>query len=140
MAEIEKDTKNNQPQKDTDSKTLKEAIPSKIKISQITITSSPLPPPEVLEKYKEIDPSLPDRLVKMIEREQRHRHLITFLGEIFGFIVVLGGFISAIVLGIYGKEWLAGTIGLGAIASIVGAYFYGKREAIKEQNQKKEND
>ena len=140
MAEIEKDTKNNQPQKDADSKTLKEAIPSKIKISQITITSSPLPPPEVLEKYKEIDPSLPDRLVKMIEREQRHRHLITFLGEIFGFIVVLGGFISAIVLGIYGKEWLAGTIGLGAIASIVGAYFYGKREAIKEQNQKKEKD
>ena len=140
MAEIEKDTKNNQPQKDADSKTLKEAIPSKIKISQITITSSPLPPPEVLEKYKEIDPSLPDRLVKMIEREQRHRHLITFLGEIFGFIVVLGGFISAIVLGIYGKEWLAGTIGLGAIASIVGAYFYGKREAIKEQNQKKETD
>ena len=94
----------------------------------------------MLERYKEIDPSLPDRLVKMMEREQRHRHLITFLDEIFGFIVVLGGFISAIVLGIYGKEWLAGTIGLGAIASIVGAYFYGKREAIKEQNQKKEND
>ena len=140
MAEIEKNTENNQPQKDTNSEIPKEPIPSTIEISQISIISSPLPPPEVLKKYKEIDPSLPDRLVKMMEREQRHRHLITFLGEIFGFIVVVGGFISAIVLGIYGREWLAGTIGLGAIASIVGAYFYGKREAIREQNQKRETN
>jgi len=109
-----------------------------VKISQthVAIISSPLPPPEVLEKYAEIDPSFPERLMQMVEKEQKHRHCITFLGELFGFVVVIGGFVSAIVLGLYGKEWLAGTIGLGAISSIVGAYFYGKRKAIKEIKEK----
>jgi len=99
------------------------------------VISSPLPPPDVLKKYAEIDPSFPERLLKLVENEQKFRHRVVYLGEIFGFVVVLGGFISAIVLGIYGKEWLAGTVGLGAISSIVGAYFYGK---FKE-NQEKEN-
>ncbi len=111
----------------------------KISKTHVAIISSPLPPPEVLEKYAEIDPSFPERLMQMVEKEQRHRHRITFLGELFGFVVVIGGFVSAIVLGLYGKEWLAGTIGLGAISSMVGAYFYGKRRAIKERNQEKES-
>jgi len=34
----------------------------------------PLPPPELLRGYHEIDPSLADRIVKMAEREQDHRH------------------------------------------------------------------
>ena len=107
MAEIEKDKQ----LKEVATSEGNKKSPKKIEISQqIAIISSPLPPPEVLEKYAEIDPSLPDRLVKMIEKEQKHRHLITFLGQIFGLVVVLGGFISAIVLGIYGREWLAGTI------------------------------
>ena len=107
----------------------------KISHAQVSIVTSPLPPPEVLEKYAKIDRSFPERIMRLVEKEQKHRHLITFLGELFGFVVVIGGFVSAIVLGLYGEEWLAGTIGLGAISSMVGAYFFGKRKALKERER-----
>jgi uncharacterized membrane protein len=97
--------------------------------------SSPLPPPDVLKKYAEIQPDFPERIVRMVEKEQSFRHKVILLGELFGFVVVIGGFVSAVVLGIYGKEWLAGTIGLGAISSIVGAYFYGKFRAVRDKEK-----
>jgi len=123
--------------KKEEKKTLQRKV-AEVKISQQIKISSPLPPPEVLKKYAEINPSFPDRLFKMVEREQKHRHLITLLGEIFSLVVIAGGFISAIVLGIYGKEWLAGTIGLGAISTMVGAYFYGKKMGIEGKKISKE--
>lgn len=36
----------------------------------------PLPPPELFVKYKEVEPSSPDRILRMAELEQSHRHEI----------------------------------------------------------------
>jgi len=88
----------------------------------------PLPSPETLERYGKIDPSFPERIVRMAEREQQFRHMSYYIGQLFAAIIVIAGLISATYLGINGKEWLGGTIGLGALASIVGAYFYSQRK------------
>lgn len=36
--------------------------------------SGPIPPPDVLSEYREIDSSFPERCMKMAEKEQEHRH------------------------------------------------------------------
>jgi uncharacterized membrane protein len=42
-------------------------------ISATTISSSPFPPPETLEKYKEIDPNLVERTFQYTEINGQHR-------------------------------------------------------------------
>ncbi len=93
----------------------------------------PLPPPETLELYSKIDPSFPERIVRMAEKEQHFRHKSYLIGQISAVVIVVAGLASATYLGINGKEWLGGTIGLGALASIVGAYFYSQRMQKHEQ-------
>lgn len=67
----------------------------------------------------------------MAEREQRFRHRSYYMGQVFAFGVVFIGLYFATYLGINGKEWLGGGIGLGALASIVAAYFYSHRRKEK---------
>ena len=38
--------------------------------------SGPLPPPAQLEQYNQIVPGAAERLLAMVEREQRHRHSV----------------------------------------------------------------
>lgn len=47
-----------------------QAIVSKI-VAQVF--SGPLPPPAVLDEYKKIDPSIPARLLQLVEKEQAAR-------------------------------------------------------------------
>lgn len=69
----------------------------------------------------------------MAEKEQAFRHRSYYIGQLSAIIIVLAGLASAVYLGVNGKEWLGGTIGLGALASIVGAYFYGQK--LKRQEE-----
>ncbi len=69
----------------------------------------------------------------MAEKEQNFRHASYYIGQIFAVVIVIWGLASATYLGVNGKEWLGGTIGLGALASIVGAYFYSQK--VKHQQK-----
>lgn len=42
-------------------------------VEHSVLFSGPLPPPAVLEQYKAIDPSLPQRLMALVEKEQDAR-------------------------------------------------------------------
>jgi uncharacterized membrane protein len=103
-------------------------LPAYGKLTQISVRTAPIPPPEELEGYKKIDPSFPERIIRMAEKEQKFRHHSYYLGQFFAFIIALAALGSATYLGINGKEWLGGSIGLGALASIVGAYFYSQHQ------------
>ena len=54
-----------------------------IEIAKLSI--GPIPPPEILKGYKEIDPSFPERIFKMAEKEQRFRHISFYSGQVLGF-------------------------------------------------------
>lgn len=97
-----------------------------IEIAKLSI--GPIPPPEILKGYKEIDPSFPERIFKMAEKEQRFRHISFYSGQVLGFFITIFALICSTYLGINGKEWLGGGIGLGALASIVLAYLYSQRQ------------
>ncbi len=101
--------------------------PKAIQITQAKVHIGPIPDPETLERYRDIDPSFPERIVRMAEKEQTFRHRSYYIGQLSALIIVLAGLASAVHLGVNGKEWLGGTIGLGALASIVGAYFYSQK-------------
>ncbi len=58
-----------------------------VKQTQTLITSSPIPPPDFMRAYAEIDPSLPDRILKLAEDNLNHQYkhqnkidILQFLG------------------------------------------------------------
>ena len=84
--------------------------------------SGPLPPPQELDAYRQIDPdlvswivSLADRQMQLIEREQQHRHYeevadgvterrLVQRGQLFGLIALILVAVLAFVLVIQGYE------------------------------------
>jgi len=107
------------PKKEKDKKTIAQF--------KTTIIQSPFPPPELLEKYKEIDPSFPQKVLKMVEEEQKHRHKITERGQKFALVIGLGGLLTTLVLGIWGNPWVAGMVGFTSLATLVGAFLESRK-------------
>lgn len=61
-----------------------EDILSRLSVQTTQIRQAPTPPPEELRQLKQIDKSLPDRIISMAEKEQKFRHRATYLGQFFG--------------------------------------------------------
>ena len=58
--------------------------------------SAPLPDPNEMRGYQEIDPQIPNKIISMAEKEQYFRHISTYLRMImFPTIVTVGLGISA---------------------------------------------
>lgn len=77
-----------------------------------------LPHPEVLESYNFIVDGSAQMILNMFEKEQSHRHewerisikiysVSTLLGQILGFLIAMGVFASAAVIGVFGDSDLA---------------------------------
>ncbi|OQX75962.1 MAG: hypothetical protein B6D64_10760 [Bacteroidetes bacterium 4484_276] len=107
-------------------------------ISQQSFYQGQLPPPEMMARFKEIDPSFPDRIITMAENEANNRHkneiathkmLIrtSYMGMIFAFLSVL--IISTIVTYAFslGFATQAATIATGVIVGIAGVFLMRKK-------------
>jgi uncharacterized membrane protein len=105
-----------------------------IKKSQL-IYSGPLPPPEILEKYKIIYEEAPKIIFKVFEKEQENRYKVIKFGQWSALIIGITGLISTTILGIYGNAWLAGGIGFLSLSSLVGAFLYNKNLYNKKTNK-----
>lgn len=107
---------------------------SQIKTTQQTFYQGIIPPPELMSQYKDIDPSFPDRILKMTENEGEHRRkaeikIIKFsfwndcLGIIAGFLAVMAVLFLCYLFLINGhaKEgtWLGCAIIVGLAAVFV---------------------
>ena len=77
------------------------------------IRHAPLPDPQELREYKNIDKSLPNRIVKMAEKEQKFRHIATYFGQMNFIILVAGGYGLAAYTGINGAQWTGAAIAAG---------------------------
>lgn len=92
----------------------------------------PLPPPEALAKYGQIDPELPRKLFERAERQavgrqrdERFRahvegaaHLVAVVG---GWLTATAGLGAATYLAIHGHDWVAAVIAGTGLAPIVRA-------------------
>ncbi|MEA3277059.1 MAG: DUF2335 domain-containing protein [Pseudomonadota bacterium] len=107
--------------------------------------SGPLPPPEILQHYKEIEPDFPERILRLTEGEAAHRRelnmkalgvdrLETVLGQVFGFLVALAAFATAGVLGYLGHPAASTIVGGATIGGLVAAFIKGRSQNSRPSN------
>ncbi len=103
---------------------------------------SPLLPPEILARYGEVVPGLPEKLVRWTEEETAHRRSleksafeerrsVRARGQLFGFCVAIIGVVSAALLAAYTNS-TAGTTAASIIAIVsVGGPFAARLLAAR---------
>jgi len=110
------------------------------------IYQGPLPDPEMLEKYKNADPSFPERIVKMAEEQNAadvgikksfsfSNTVIPILGQIFTFLLSAGSLCTCLYLA---EKGYAG----GAIAAIAAGFapiIINALKGFKQNNQSIKN-
>jgi uncharacterized membrane protein len=106
--------------------------------------------PEFIEQYNQLPPEAADRILKMAEEEQVHRHnmekkLIDAqisdqkqerrerrLGQWFGLIIGLTSVVAGSTTAILGSPISGGFIGSAGVVGLVSAFVAGRRERSKE--------
>jgi len=112
-----------------------------------TAYSGPLPPPEILEKFKEIHPDAPEIIFGTFKKQSEHRMYLekrvvdsnTFratLGIIFGFIIAILIIGSSVFLLYNDKQTEGFTTMLVGLTSLVSVFIFGKVSNRKEREQK----
>jgi uncharacterized membrane protein len=105
--------------------------------------SGPIPHPDLVKKFGDIDSSFPERLMRMAEDNNkadittRNRFslaglAVPLLGQIFSFLISCIGFGVAILFGIKGIEIGAVAAAIGGIAPVVIAALANLKSIRKE--------
>lgn len=95
-----------------------------------------MPAPGALQKYAEIDPSLPERIVRMAEEEGNHRRAmenkvlegrlnLARRGQLFALIVALAALFVAAWAILQHEGVAAAVIGGASLATVVAAFLRG---------------
>ena len=99
--------------------------------------SGPIPSPEVIEGYEKVLVGSADRIIKMAEKEQDHRHqfqirnqthqaTLTFMGQVFAFSMGISGVGGGIYLVKNDKSIAGFSVFFTSLASLVGLFFYNR--------------
>ena len=115
----------------------------------VSAYKGPLPPPEILQKYNDIEPGLADRIVKMAEAQALHRQGLESgvilerarserQGQWLGFAVAMVAIVGSFGLIALGKDAVGITGVLGTIGTLGGVFVYGRRSQKKENERKRE--
>lgn len=100
--------------------------------------SGPIPHPELLKKYDQIQSGFAERIVRMAEKQLDHRIECenkvvessiseSKRGQNYGLAVSLLFLIASVILGLLGHDWLAGTLGAGTLVSLVAIFITGRK-------------
>lgn len=118
---------------------------------EISRHAGPLPSPKTLELYKNVMPDLPERIVKMAEKEGEHRRAIEMKlvrgnlnlkerGQWFGLLIAIFTLSLAGVLIWNGYSIPGSIIGVGGVASLVAIFVTGQYFSNKGKNNKEEEE
>ena len=99
--------------------------------------SGPLPPPELFDQYDKVLPGAAERILKMTESEQEHRHSLVgavlkgdrhyrLLGMTFAFLILLGAIGGSVYLISIDKDLMGSLIFIIALAGIVRQFIQGQ--------------
>ena len=105
----------------------------------------PLPPPSLLEHYKDIQPDFPERILKLTEEEAQHRRDYnnrvlaatrweTTLGQVFGLMVAIAAFGTAAYLAFLGHPTAAGWFGATTVIGLVAVFVQGRSRSSDGRN------
>ena len=108
--------------------------PAKVYSKASLSYSGPLPLPQILQGYKEIDASFPERVFSDFEKNEQHirdqerisletNAKNTATGQIMAFIIIMTGLISTVTLAYFDKDAAAVGLALGTVAMIFKGAF-----------------
>ena len=122
--------------------------------------TGPIPPPNILEEYDRIHPGSADRIIKMAENEQLHRHAIEKQivdaeivntaqeiknhaseirwGQWLGFSIGVVTIVAGSIVSIHNQPFSGTLIGTGGVAGLVAVFIMGRKNESAPQ-QKQEN-
>ncbi|QWR76163.1 DUF2335 domain-containing protein [Candidatus Magnetomonas plexicatena] len=130
------------------------SLPADIFSTQISVHTGPLPNPVTLQEYEKVMPGLAERIVLLVENEQKHKHKIDDdvmslnkdvinieskerrLGQIFGIIIGLAGLIASVICASFQAQTTASIIGGTTVVGLVTVFVIGKK--LKDSTQTKE--
>ncbi|MFA4923116.1 MAG: DUF2335 domain-containing protein [Ignavibacteriaceae bacterium] len=109
--------------------------------------SGPIPPPNLLKQYEEINPGFANRIMKQAEEQTAHRIEIenkvidsditkSYLGLIFAFIIGFTGIAGGIYLTAIGLTNPGLLISGASVVSLAGAFIYGTNSKRKASAKK----
>ncbi len=105
---------------------------------QVSFYSGPLPPPEMMRAYEDIHPGSADRILTLVEQEQKQRAFYENRGLIFGFVAAICLIaLSAYVVSL-GFAWQSVGVVIGSIAGTAGTFVYSNRARRQELREKRE--
>lgn len=107
----------------------------------------PIPPPDLLQEYAQVDKFLPDRLVAMAEREQAIRHVredrqfeagaaSAKRAQICATLIALSAMCCSVPIAIWGNPWAAGVIGFGGVIGHIIPVLFKKPRPERSKNQR----
>lgn len=112
-------------------------------VNQVQVTQvhvGPLPSPDDLQRYDEIQPGLAGRIVQMAENEARHRHDMdktvmqnTFrerrLGQVLGFAIGVFTIAAGAYVAVSGAQAAGAIISGSAVVGLVSVFVLGRKLA-----------
>ena len=116
---------------------------------EISRHAGPLPSPKTLALYKDVMPDLPERIVRMAEKEGDHRRdmeeklirgnlNMKERGQWFGLIIAMFTLGIASFLIMYDHPISGGFIGIGGVCTLVAIFVTGKYRGGKSRQKKDE--
>ena len=116
----------------------------------------PLPDPDTLKQYEQVHPGLAKIIIEQFEKQAAHRqamemkvansqienqkdeYRLSHHGQLFGFLIATLGLILAGVCVRYASSaaqaWAGASIGGVSLATLVGAFVYGRKARPSEEN------
>lgn len=126
----------------------KEEVKEALMIIRGEMYSGPIPPPEALARYEEIQPGAADRILKMAEKQQEHRMALetkaiggqvdqSKRGQIFGFIAIFLCIGAAVFFAVVcNMTKFAATFLTVTMVTLVGLFLSGKNVMKKDLKEK----
>jgi uncharacterized membrane protein len=109
---------------------------------RIVAYRGPLPPAQELERYEQVAPGSADRIIRMAEEQQGHRHKIedrtvwfmsvqSFLAPVFAFLTIIFGMALGGYLLIHGITGWGVAAMFGPLATVASVFVYQKAREPK---------
>ena len=118
---------------------------------QISISSGPFPPPEILAQYEKVVKNGAERIFIMAENQHAHRIKMeakavneqlsqSRSGQIFALVVALTCISASVFLAYSGHDTVAGVIGGATILGLVATFITGKKSQNNNLGKKVESE
>ena len=109
----------------------------------------PLPPSELLSGYEAFCPGATERFIGQLEANQKHQHEMEKLAvsatitrdqenRRYGFALTCLALIASVILGVFGHDFLAGTIATTTIGTILVTFILNRRPNNTRDNKEEQ--